>query len=53
MHLVPIDIAGRCDAVLFAERLDPHTPGIVNVTGKHADGAAWGPRRLGFPEFGR
>jgi hypothetical protein len=50
--LVPIDMARHCDAVLFAERLDPHTPGIVDVTGKHPDGATWGSKHRGFPEFG-
>jgi hypothetical protein len=50
-YFVAIDTARDCDAVFFAERLDPHTPGIVEVTGKHPDGATWGSGDRGLPEF--
>src|SRR5271170_3378828 len=52
-HFVPIDAARHCDAVLFAERLNPHTPGIVDVTDNHPDGATRRSGYAGFPEFGR
>ena len=51
-HLVPVDAARHSDAVFLAERLDPHTSGIVNVTGKHPDSATRCSRHLGLPEFG-
>ena len=53
LHLVPIDARRNDDAMLFAERLDPHTPGIVEMTGKHSDAATWGSGNLRFPEFRR
>ena len=52
MHLIPIDAPRYCDAMLFAERFDPHTPRVVNVTRNHPDGFTWDPRHRGFPEFG-
>jgi len=47
---VPIDIGRHCDSVLFAEGLDPHAAGIVDMTGDHADGAARRAGHLGFPK---
>jgi hypothetical protein len=50
-HLVPVDAPWDCEAVLLAERLDPHAPCIVYVTGKHPDGSTRCSRQFGFPEL--
>src|ERR1700733_1933054 len=52
-HFVTIDAPRHCDAVLLAQRLDPHAPGIMNVAGKRPDAATWCSWNFGFPEFGR
>src|SRR5580704_17149423 len=52
-HFEPVDATWHGDAMFFAEGLDPHTAGVVNMSGNHPDGAA---RRSGYggvPEFGR
>lgn len=52
LYLVPIHAPGHRDAVFFAERLDPHTPSIVDMARDRPDGATRRPRHCGFPEFG-
>jgi hypothetical protein len=51
-HLVSIDASRHREAVLLAERLDPHAASIVNVTGEHPNGAARRSGHLGVPELG-
>jgi hypothetical protein len=51
-HLVAVDIPRHYNAVLFAQRLDPHTPGIVDMTGYHPDGATRSSGHRSFPELG-
>ena len=50
---VPIDRAWDRESVWLAEDFDPHTAGIVHVSGDHADRATGRPRHGGSPEAGR
>src|SRR6185503_11967136 len=51
-NLASIDDARRRDVVFLSQRLDPHAPRIVQVTGNHPDRSTWSTGHFGFPEFG-
>jgi hypothetical protein len=51
-HFVPIDRFRNREAVLFAERLEPPTPSIVDVTGNHLNRTTRGSRYFALPHFG-
>src|SRR6266851_5019203 len=48
-NLVSIDGSRHSDAVFLSQRLDPHTPRIVDVAGDHPNGSTWSPRHCGSP----
>src|SRR5688500_9182000 len=47
---VPVDNAWRYNAVLESQRLDPHAPCVVNMTGDHAHCSSWRARDCGHPK---
>src|SRR5688500_1445878 len=47
---VPVDNAWRYNAVLESQRLDPHTPCVVNMTGDHAHCSSWRSRDCSHPK---
>src|SRR6185295_2232237 len=50
-NLVSIDRSRHRDTKFLSQRLDPHTPRIVNVAGYHPNGPPRGARHFRFPKF--